>query len=500
MMPPRIPDQLSTLASEGPAMLNPSICSSRRHFLAQNALGISSLGLSSLLSRGNVLASPAKPQLQRQEFNLSPKPPLNPAKARGMISIFCGGGPSHLDLFDRKPLLDQYAGQQIPGRDIKYDNAGQATSVVLPSPWKFTKCGESGMEINAHLLPHFGGIVDDVTLVRSMHLPNIRNHVAGMRALTTGRGQDGWPSLGSWLVYGLGAETDELPAFVALVLRANPPGAPFWDSRHLPSIYQGTIVREKEPRIANLDPPSHLHGQPQQRQLDLLQQLNRQHLEGHAGEHDLSARIASYELAAKMQTAATQALDLSQETRQTQELYGLQDAKTKQMAEACLLARRFIERGVRFVQIWDYAWDMHENIFTALEGRCGAVDKPAAALVSDLKARGLLESTIVQWGGEMGRLPVIQDRGAGKKPGRDHNTEGFSIWMAGGGLKAGHIHGATDEWGHRAVEGIVTQHDFHATLLHLLGLDPEQLVYKHNNANVALIEQGQGKVVDGILA
>jgi hypothetical protein len=481
-------------------MWNSLQCASRRHFLAQNAFGISTLGLASLLSGKGLLASPKKPPFEPPVFDLSVKPPVKPAKARGMISIFCGGGPSHLDLFDHKPLLTEYAGKQIPGRDIKYDNAGQATSIVLPAGWKFTKCGESGMEINAQLLPNFGGIVDDVTLIRSMHLPNIRNHVAGIRALTTGRGQEGWPSLGSWIVYGLGAETDELPAFVALVLRGNPPGAPYWDSRHLPSIYQGTIVREKEPRIANLDPPAHLHGNPQKRQLDLLRQLNQRHLDDHPGEHDLSARIASYELAAKMQTAATEALDLSRESKETHELYGLDQTKTKQMAEACMLARRLIERGVRFVQIWDYSWDMHDNIFAALENRCGAVDKPAAALVADLKARGLLDSTIVQWGGEMGRLPVVQDRGHGRKPGRDHNTEGFSIWMAGGGIKAGHVHGATDEWGHRAVEGVVTQHDFHATLLHLLGLDPEQLVYKHNNASVSLIESGQGKIVEGLLA
>lgn len=473
--------------------------SSRRHFLARNALGISSLGLASLLSKEG-MAAPEKPPLEPQVFDLKARSPQRPARARAMISIFCGGGPSHLDLFDRKPLLDKYAGQQIPGRDIKYDNAGQATSIVLPSPWQFTRCGESGMEINTHLIPNFAGIVDDVTLIRSMHLPNIRNHVAGMRALTTGRGQEGWPSLGSWLVYGLGADTENLPAFVALVLRGNVPGAPFWDSRHLPSIYQGTIVREKEPRIANLDPPAHLQGEPQQRQLDLLQRLNEQHLQQHPGEHDLSARIASYELAARMQTAATEALDLHRESAATQELYGLHEARTRQLAEACLLARRFVERGVRFVQIWDYSWDMHENIFAALESRCGASDRPAAALVKDLKSRGLLDSTIVQWGGEMGRLPVIQDRGKDKKPGRDHNTEGFSIWMAGGGLKAGHVHGATDEWGHRAVEGVITQHDFHTTLLHQLGLDPEHLTFRHNSGDVALVEPGQGKVVSEILA
>jgi len=481
-------------------MINHSDQSTRRHFLAQNALGISSMGLGTLLAADRTQAAPAKPPLEPIEYNLLAKQPHHSAKAKAMISIFTGGGPSHLDLFDRKPALDKYANQKYPGKEIKYDNAGQATSIVMPSPWKFQKCGQAGTELNTELLPHFADIIDDVTLIRSMHLPNIRNHVAGMRAFTTGRGKEGWPSLGSWLVYGLGAETQNLPAFVALILRKNPPGSPFWDSRHLPSIYQGTIVREQSPRIANLVPPKHLRGNSQQRQLDLLKKLNEDHLQQHAGELDLSARIASYELAAKMQTAATEALDLKRETQSTHEMYGVSDPTTTQMAEACLLARRLVERGVRFVQIWNYGWDMHENIFGILPKTCQKVDKPCAALVTDLKQRGLLDSTIVQWGGEMGRLPVVQDRGKGKQPGRDHNTEGFSIWMAGGGIKAGHVHGATDEFGHRAVEDVVTQHDFHATLLRLLGLDHEQLAFQTNGAPVALVETGQGQVVEEILA
>ncbi|MCA9175523.1 MAG: DUF1501 domain-containing protein [Planctomycetales bacterium] len=473
---------------------------SRRHWLAQNALGLSSLGLASLLADEATAAGPNKPALAPVQYDLLPKAPAREPAAKAMISVFTGGGPSHLDLFDPKPTLDKYAGQKFPGSDIKYDNAGQATSIVMPSPWKFERCGEAGVEINRELLPCFGDIVDDVTLVRSMHLPNIRNHVAGMRALTTGRGREGWPSLGSWIVYGLGAETRELPAFVALILRKNPPGSPFWDSRQLPSIYQGTIVRENEPRIANLNPSATLRGRPQTRQLELMTQLNREHLRRHPGEHDLEARIASYELAARMQTSANEALDLTRESRLTRDLYGADDPVTQQMADACLLARRLVERGVRFVQIWNYGWDMHENIFESLTSRCQATDKPCAALVTDLKQRGLLDTTIVQWGGEMGRLPVVQDRGAGKKPGRDHNTEGFSIWMAGGGIKAGHIHGATDEFGHRAVEDIVTQHDFHATLLHQLGLDADSLHHEVNNRPVALVEPGQGNVVRGILA
>lgn len=473
--------------------------SSRRHFLAKNALGISSLGLATLLQNDKLLGEPKKPAFEKTVHDLLSKPPLAQPKANAMISVFTGGGPSHIDLFDPKPVLKKWDGKQIPPRDIKYDNAGQASSVVMASPWEFERCGQSGMELNTKLLPELGKIADDITLIRSMHLPDIRNHGAGMRALTSGRGQAGHPSLGSWITYGLGAESQNLPAFVAIVLRKNPPGSPYWDSRHLPSIYQGTIMRETEPRIANLRPPAHLQGAAQQNQLKLLDSLNREHLSSRPGENDLAARISSYQLAAKMQTEASDALDLKQETAATKNLYGLDKEETKQMGEACLLARRLVERGVRFVQIWNYGWDMHEDIFTNLPIRCAGADKPAAGLVKDLKARGLLDSTIVQWGGEMGRLPVVQNRGAGKGPGRDHNTEGFSIWMAGGGIKKGHVHGATDEFGHRAVDGVVTQHDFHATLLRQFGLDADSLVYQAGDEEVALVEAGQGKVVDGVL-
>lgn len=474
--------------------------SSRRHFLAQNALGISSLGLASLLRNDSLFAAPEKPAFEKAVHDLRSKAPLAAPQAKAMISVFTGGGPSHIDLFDPKPELKKWDGKQIPPRDIKYDNAGQASSVVLASPWEFERCGQSGMELNTTLLPELGGIADDITLIRSMHLPEIRNHGAGMRALTSGRGREGHPSLGSWITYGLGAESQNLPAFVAIVLRKNPPGSPYWDSRHLPSIYQGTIMRETEPRIANLRPPKHLQGAAQKNQLDLLHSLNRDHLQSRPGEDDLAARISSYELAAKMQTEASDALDLAKETAATKHLYGLDQDHTKQMGEACLLARRLVERGVRFVQIWDYRWDMHEGIFDRLTTTCAGADKPAAGLVKDLKARGLLDSTIVQWGGEMGRLPVIQNRGKNLKPGRDHNTEGFSIWMAGGGIKKGHVHGSTDEFGHRAVDGIVTQHDFHATLLHQFGLDANTLHYETGGEKVSLVEEGQGSVVDGILA
>ena len=473
--------------------------SSRRHFLSRNALGISSLALADLLQGDGLLAAPVKPSTTPQTYDLRPKNPQAPPKAKAMISLFMGGGPSHLELLDPKPTLHKYAGKQFPNaKDLKFDSVGQASSVIMPSAYAFEKCGESGTEIS-ELLPNLKTIVDDITVVRSMTLPDIRNHVAGMRALTTGRGQIGWPSLGSWLSYGLGSETNNLPSFVALVVGKNPPGSPFWDSRHLPSIYQGTVVREQEPRIMNLTPPAHLKGPAQEKQLSALEKLNQLHLKDHPGENDLSARIASYELAARMQTSATDALDLNKETPATRKLYGLDDANTKQLAEACIIARRLVERGVRFVQIWHYAWDMHENLTSAIKTRCEKVDQPCAALVSDLKSRGMLDSTIVQWGGEMGRLPVIQDRGAGKKPGRDHNTEGFSVWMAGGGIKGGHVHGSTDDFGHRAINKPVNQHDFHATILDRFGLEPQKLTYRQGTQPVSLIELEKGKPVTDIL-
>ncbi len=474
--------------------------SSRRHFLSQNALGISSLALTALLKDDGLLAATNKPNLTQKTYDLSAKDPQKEPQAKAMISMFMGGGPSHLELLDPKPMLDKYAGKPFPNaKNLKFDNVGGASPIIMPSAYAFEKCGQSGTEIS-ELLPELKTISDDITVIRSMTLPNIRNHVAGMRALTTGRGQAGHPSLGSWITYGLGSETDNLPSFVALIVGGNPPGSPFWDSVQLPSIYQGTVVRETTPRIMNLTPPAHLKGAAQKEQLATLEKLNQLDLKNYPGENDLSARIASYELAAKMQTSATDALDLSKETAATRKLYGLEDKNTKQLAEACIIARRLVERGVRFVQIWNYAWDMHSNITAAIKTRTERVDQPCAALVKDLKSRGLLDSTIVQWGGEMGRLPVIQYRGPGKPPGRDHNTEGFSIWMAGGGIKGGHVHGATDEFGHVAVDQPVTQHDFHATILKQFGLDQNKLTYKQNALPIALVEMEKGKPVDGIIA
>jgi len=475
--------------------------SSRRHFLATSAMGVGSVALAWLLNEERLLAEPAKPALEPPTFDLLPKPPHRPPRAKAMISLFMQGGPSHLDLFDPKPEMARYDGQKFPG-EIKYDNAAQASATVLASPWKFHKHGQCGMELS-ELLPHLGEVADEITLIRSMHT-GVNNHGQSIQALNTGRTLAGRPSLGSWLTYGLGAESQNLPAYVALIDPGQLPvlGVENWSNGWLPSLYQGTVVRPQEPRILNLDAPPHMQGAAQDRYLSLVERLNRQHLARHPGELDLEARIASYELAARMQLSAKEALDISGETEATKRLYGMDDTVTAEYGSRCLIARRLVERGVRFVQVFtqNQFWDHHGRIRSALPAACQKTDKPAAALVKDLKQRGLLETTIVHWGGEMGRLPVIQNDTGADKIGRDHNTYGFSMWLAGGGIRGGHVHGASDDFGHRAVTDVVTHTDYHATLLHLFGLDPEKLVYTRNNQPQRLVDLGAGRVVQGILA
>lgn len=328
-----------------------------------------------------------------------------------------------------------------------------------------------------------------------------------MYALNSGIGVGGSPSLGSWLTYGLGSVSQELPAFVALT---HPSGLPLiggenWTNGGLPSIYQGTVVRPKEPRILNLDPPLHLKGRAQAEQLAFLQQFNANHLAKHPNENDLAARMASYELAAKMQLAAKDAFDISKETEDTHKMYGIDKEVTRDYGTRCLIARRLVERGVRFVQIFNngQSWDHHDSIIANLPKRCDEIDRPAAALVKDLKQRGLLDSTIVHWGGEMGRLPTIQVPPSGstrEKVGRDHNTYGFSMWVAGGGFKSGYVHGKTDEFSHYAIEGIVQHHDWLATVLHLFGLDHQQVRHKTGTGDLRLVQSATARIAKELLA
>jgi hypothetical protein len=475
----------------------------RRHFL-HSSYGLGSIALATLLQEQGALANPALAGANPQHFDTLPKAPRSFGRAKAMISMFMQGGPSHMDLFDPKPMLTKYDGKDFPG-EVKYDDAAGASREVMGSPWKFSKHGQSGMDFS-ELVPHMGGIADEMTMIRSMHT-GVNNHGQSIYALINGTALGGRPTLGSWLTYGLGTENRDLPAYVALT---DPRGLPVlgvdnFSNGWLPSLYQGTVVRSKEPRILNLDPPMSLKGPAQDRYLSFVQRLNREHLASRPGETDLEARIQSFELAARMQTAAKEVLDLSTESAATLKLYGIDRPETEEFGKRCLIARRLVERGVRFVGVFtgNQTWDHHQSIGTSLPIAAKQVDQPAAALVLDLKQRGLLDSTVVHWGGEMGRLPVIQNRVGAKdrsKVGRDHNTYGFSMWVAGGGFKGGHIHGATDEWGHKAVEGVVNHYDYHATLLHLFGLDHEKLSFRRNGTDQRLVENSAARVVSEVLA
>ena len=479
---------------------------SRRQFL-DKGYGIGAIALASLLKEQGLLANPEVAGATPHHFDTLPKPPHHGfGKAKAMISMFMQGGPSHIDLFDPKPELTKLDGKDFPG-DIKFDDAAGASREVMGSPSKFSKHGQSGTEMS-ELIPHMGGIADEISLIRSMHT-GVNNHGQSIYALLNGTILGGRPTLGSWITYGLGSENRDLPAYVALT---DPRGLPVlgvdnFSNGWLPSLYQGTVIRPKEPRILNLDPPLSLKGEAQKRYLSFVDRLNQEHLEERPGENELEARIHSFELAARMQVAAKEALDISQESEATKKLYGIDQKETEEFGTRCLIARRLVERGVRFVSLFtgNQTWDNHSSILTTLPAACKYVDKPAAALVIDLKQRGLLDSTVVHWGGEMGRLPVIQNRAGAKKGdrakvGRDHNTYGFSMWVAGGGFKAGHVHGATDEFGHHAVDKVVNHFDYHATLLHLFGLDPKQLVYKRNGLPLGLVENPEARVVNELLA
>jgi hypothetical protein len=465
-------------------------------------LGLGSIAVSWLLQQDDLIANPKKTSRGNLATDLKPRKPHFEPRAKAMISLFQHGGPSHMDLTDPKPELTKLDGRDYVG-DIQYSFANAASKKLLGTKWKFAKHGECGTELS-ELLPHTAKIVDDICLIRSMHT-GANGHEVSIRYFHSGiPGVLGRPHYASWLLYGLGAETQELPAYIVLTDPGGHPvdGVNNWSNGFMPALFQGTVLRPKEPRILNLDAPAYLRGEPQRQNLEFLQALNRSHQRRFPGESDLEARIASYELAARMQTAAREALDISQETKATHALYGLDEPKTKDYGTRCLIARRMVERGVRFVQLFlnGQPWDNHSNLITALPAVCQRTDKPAAGLVLDLKQRGMLDDVIVHWGGEIGRLPVTQDQGDPKKHGRDHNGQGFSIWLAGGGIKPGMTYGATDEFGHRAVENVVTPNDYQATLLHLFGLNWNELVYFHNGREQIVTAGRKARVVDEILA
>jgi len=473
----------------------------RRAFMARSAGGVGLFALAHLLQRDGLLADagPPKPG-ENLPLTLAPKSPHFAPKATAMISLFMHGGPSHVDLFDPKPELTKAHGKDYQG-DVHFSFVNRASKKLLGSPWKFAKHGKCGTEVS-ELLPNTAKVVDDLCVIRSMHTGH-NGHEVSIRYWHAGvAGVTGRPTLGGWVAYGLGSPARDLPAYMVL---SDPGGAPVdgpvnWSSGFLPPLYQGTVLRPKEPRIPNLDPPPHLAGDFQKGNLALLAELNRRHLADHPGEADLETRIAGYELAAAMQTAAREALDVSKEPEEVKKLYGLDRPATKEYGTRCLIARRLVERGVRFVQLFlgGQPWDTHTGIRKNLPAVCERTDLPAAALVTDLKRRGLLDTTLVHWGGEIGRLPVCEGE-LTAAAGRDHNGQGFTCWLAGGGIKGGMTYGATDEVGHKAAENVVTPNDFQATVFHLLGLDHEKLVYHHNGRAQRLTDGQLARVVRDIL-
>ncbi|MFO1066384.1 MAG: DUF1501 domain-containing protein [Pirellulales bacterium] len=445
----------------------------------------------------------AKPKgiADKPHNDLLPRAPHFAPKAKAMISLFQHGGPSHVDLTDPKPELTRLSGSDYTG-DVHFSFVNKPVrncSVVLGS---FNR-GNCGTEI-FELLPHTADIADDLCLIRSMHT-GANGHEVSIRYFHGGiPGVLGRPTLGSWLVYALGNESQNLPAYMVLT---DPGGLPVdgvanWSNGFMSAMFQGTVLRPREPRILNLQPPTHLSGMVQKQNLALLEKLNAKYMEAHPGEAELEARIASYELAARMQTAAAEALDISKESASTLTMYGIDRDETREYGTRCLIARRLVERGVRFVQLFHNGqpWDNHSSIRDGLPAICRKTDQPAAALVKDLKQRGMLDSTLVHWGGEIGRLPVTQEHGSPEKAGRDHNGQGFSIWLAGGGVKPGIAFGKTDEVGHKAVEDIVTPNDFQATVMHLFGLKFEDLQFSVNGRQEIITAKRPAKVVDGILA
>jgi uncharacterized protein (DUF1501 family) len=467
---------------------------SRRDMLRRVGLGFGSWALLDLLSREGRLSA-AAPALENP---LAAKPAHAPARAKHVIFLYMQGGPSHLDTFDPKPLLNKWHGQPLPsslteGRQLQFTKRDAA---ILGCSQTFRKCGESGLEI-ADTYPHLQTCADDLAIVRSCY-HDAFNHAPAQYMLNTGSSRMGKPCLGSWVSYGLGSESENLPSFVVLATTGDVKGGPpVYDHGFLPGTYQPTMLRNTGSPVLYLDAPEKRSRSGQREILDLVQSLNEDHRSARGADvDDLSARIASYELAFRMQSAVPDAVDVSRETAATKRLYGLEDKISARFGAHCLMARRLVERGVRFVQLftgsaggddWDAAHADNDRTHREMARR---TDRPIAGLLKDLKARGLLEETLVIWGGEFGRTPVADGRYPDKRAGRDHNPYGFTTWLAGGGVQGGQVIGATDEFGFRAVEDRVHVNDLHATILRLLGLDHHKLTYLFEGRQQRLTDVG----------
>jgi hypothetical protein len=483
-------------------MTDPLLLQTRRHFFRDCALGVGSMALASLLNDGAISASPAASN------PLAPRDPHFPARAKAVIYLFMAGAPSQLELFDYKPKLTVYDGKPMPDEFIKgkrfafMDTFTKEHPKCLGSRRKFARRGQSGTYVS-ECLPHLAGVVDDLAIVRSVQT-NVFNHAPAKFFINTGSPQSGRPSMGAWVTYGLGSASQSLPGFVVLQSGPRGPrgGAPLWGSGFLPTTYQGVPFRTGGEPILNLSTPSGVTAQGQKQVLDAVHDLNAERL-ADTGDPEIATRIASYEMAYRMQTSAPELIDLSGETQQTLRMYGAEPGKVS-FANNCLLARRLVERGVRFVQLYHTDWDHHggqgANLRDSLDQVCREIDRPCAALIHDLKRRGLLDQTLVVWGGEFGRTPMgeVRDIG-GKDIGRNHHIEAFTVWLAGGGAKAGLSLGATDEFGYTAIEDRIHVHDLQATILHLLGLEHTRLTFRFQGRDFRLTDV-HGQVVKKLLA
>jgi hypothetical protein len=458
----------------------------RRSFLRRCGMGMGSVGLETLLAE------------QGQGLNpLAGRAPHFPGKAKRVVHFFLNGGPSHVDSFDPKPMLAKYAGQPLPIENLRTE---RKTGAAFPSPFTFQRYGKSGIEVSS-LFPKIGECIDDIAVIRSMKA-ELPNHEPSLMLMNCGDAVLSRPSVGSWVTYGLGAENQNLPAFISMCPGGYPiKDAQNWQSGFLPGIYQGTFIDSQHTRIEDLIENIRNRSttpRTQRAQLDFLTQLNAEHRRDRVGDPQLDARIQTFELAYRMQMEASDAFDLSTEPDHLRDLYGRETH-----GRQTLIARRLLERGVRYIQLWhgkSQPWDHHDNIEANHAKLAREIDQPVAALLQDLKQRGMLDDTLVIFGGEFGRTPTVELNSAGKSQnGRDHNPYGFSVWMAGGGIRGGTVYGSTDEFGFQAEENPVTVHDLHATILHRLGFDHEHLTHRYAGRDFRLTDV-YGKVVHGILA
>jgi hypothetical protein len=480
--------------------VNPLLLQTRRHFFRDCALGLGSLALTSLLGDGRLFAA------ERETFAspLAPKKPHFPAKAKSVIYLFMAGAPSQLELFEHKPKLQELNGKPIPNSFIQgkrfafMDTFSKEVPKLLGTKRQFARHGERGTYFS-ECLPHLAAIADDLTIVRSM-ATDVFNHAPAKVFMNTGSPQFGRPSMGAWVTYGIGSEAHDLPGFVVLQSGPRGPrgGAACWGSGFLPTAYQGVPFRSGGEPILNLTSPPGVTPARQRQALDAIRDLNAARL-ADTGDPEIATRIASYEMAYRMQTSAPELIDLSREDQKTLALYGAVPGRVS-FANNCLLARRLVERGVRFVQLYHTDWDHHggqgADLEHSLDQVCREIDRPAAALVTDLKRRGLLDQTLVVWGGEFGRTPMGEIR---ETVGRNHHIDAFTVWLAGGGIKPGIDLGATDEFGFAAVEDRVHVHDLHATLLHLLGLEHTKLTFRFQGRDFRLTDV-HGQLVQKVLA